>query len=137
MYYLNAWEFLMLWEVCELPKPQLSSAEITADAPSGLRDDMKAPPLTRWRSDAQRTDARQFEVNPEAETYYGTKNGILFYPEGAGGLEDLRNTFYMRRRARPMVPAPSSCPMPDRERSADRKARLYLLYLRPWTLVPA
>ena len=27
--------------------------------------------------------------------------------------------------------------MPDRERSADRRARLYLLYLRPWTLVPA
>ena len=45
--------------------------------------------------------------------------------------------FICEKRPRPMVPAPSCCPMPDRERSADRRARLYLLYLRPWTLVPS
>ena len=124
VYYLNAWEFLMLWEVCTLPIPQLSSTNITANAPSGRREDMKAPPLTRWRVHPQGSDAGIFEVNPEAEIYFGHHSGVLFYPVGAGGLEDLRNTFYMRRRLRPMVPAPSSCPMPDRERSADRRARL-------------
>ena len=36
-----------------------------------------------------------------------------------------------------MVPAPASCPMPDKQRSAERRDRLYLLYLQPWVLVSA
>ena len=76
VYYLNAWEFLMLWETCMLPKPQLSSTNITANAPSGRREDMKAPPLTRWRIHPHGRDPGQFEVNPEAEIYFGNKSGI-------------------------------------------------------------
>ena len=33
-----------------------------------------------------------------------------------------------------MVPAPTSCPMPDKQRSSERRDRLYLLYLQPWVL---
>ena len=33
-----------------------------------------------------------------------------------------------------MVPAPSNTPMPDKQRNAEAKARLYSVYLRPWTL---
>ena len=36
-----------------------------------------------------------------------------------------------------MVPAPASCPMPDKQRSAEKRDRLFLLYLQPWVLEKA
>ena len=46
----------------------------------------------------------------------------------------MRNKWYMRRRLRAVVPAPSNTPMPDKQPNAESKARLYSLYLRPWVL---
>ena len=43
----------------------------------------------------------------------------------------------MQRRFRPMVPAPASCPMPDKQRYAEKRDRLFLLYLQPWVLEKA
>ena len=73
----------------------------------------------------------------EAERFYKDSCDVLFYPAQAGGSQDLRNTFYMSRRRRPMVPAPTSCPMPDKQRSSERRDRLYLLYLQPSQVLPA
>ena len=129
VFYLNAWEFSMLWEVRLLPKPKLSKAQVaasscfdgpregssatspaipTADVVSGHRQSTEAPPLTRWKVHPQGDSAGEFELNPKAEKYYGPKSGVLFYPVDAGGSQDLRSTFYLRRRHRPMVPAPSN-----------------------------
>jgi len=66
--------------------------------------------------------------NIEAET-----DGILFFPDIPGDVQ-LRSLWYMRRRRRPMVPAPSNTPMPDNANDAEGKARLFSVYLRPWTL---
>jgi len=55
------------------------------------------------------------------------------YPLVPGDVQ-LQDKFYMRRRLRPMVPAPSHTRMPHQESSAEGKARLYSLYLRPWVL---
>ena len=57
----------------------------------------------------------------------------LIFPLLEGDMQ-LREHWYMRRRIRPMVPAPSSTPMPDKQADADEKAKLYSLYLRPWVL---
>ena len=35
-----------------------------------------------------------------------------------------------------MVPAPASCPMPDKQRFAEKRDRLFLVYLQPWVLEP-
>ena len=55
------------------------------------------------------------------------------YPPLTGDLQ-LRDKFFMQRRKRPMVPAPSNTPMPGKEKTDEGKARLYSLYLRPWAL---
>ena len=33
-----------------------------------------------------------------------------------------------------MVPSPENTPMPDKQKDAEAAARLYSLYMRPWTL---
>ena len=126
----------MLWEVKVLPKPALHRAATSKPTASEDKENVRLipPPLTKWNDKKDDVDNEDFSVNPAAEEYYSVKNDILFYPKEAGGGQDLRNTFYMKRRRRPMVPSPTSCPMPDKQRSSERRDRLYLLYLQPWVL---
>ena len=121
----------MLWEVKILPKPahrKTASQQSDGDLP------LKPPELTTWNDTLLEDESKGFSLNPEAEEFYRDSGHILFYPELSKGAEDLRNTFYMQRRRRPMVPAPASCPMPDKQRSGERRERLYLVYLQPWVL---
>ena len=115
----------MLWEVKMLPKPAHSRDKRIETSP---------PALTVWNDKKGENEDQGFSLNPKAEKFYGLNGDILFYTRKSGGSADLRNTFYMLRRRRPMVPAPSSCPMPDKQRSGERRDRLYLLYLQPWVL---
>jgi hypothetical protein len=39
----------------------------------------------------------------------------------------------LRRRQRPMVPAPVGCPMPSRKQSKQNRSKIYSVYLRSWT----
>ena len=41
---------------------------------------------------------------------------------------------YFVRRAAPLVPYPTACPLPKVDMSPDQQARLLNIYLRPWTL---
>ena len=59
--------------------------------------------------------------------------GALLFPKLEGNVQ-LREYWYMQRRHRPMVPAPSRSPMPDKQDCKSKKARLFSLYLRPWVL---
>ena len=114
VFLLNPWEFLMLWEVVPLPKP------------SG-----KPGSLTVWTTRASaNTGEREYDVNPAAEK---ADEDSVFYPILPGDVQ-LRKKWYMRRRRRPMVPAPANTPMPDKAGHAEGKARLLSLYMRPWVL---
>ena len=121
----------MLWEVKLLPKPEQLRAPLRQDDLNLQQQEeeelpSKPPALTKWNDLEHYDESKGFCVNPEAEAFYKTSGDILFYPALTEGCEDLRNTFYMQRRRRPIVPAPSSCPMPDKQRSDERLDRLYL-----------
>ena len=120
VYYLNAWEFLMLWEVRRLPAPSSRKGTRHSDAPC----------LSEWLP-----GEKEYGLNPEAVAYFADKPHILFYPV-IDGNRFLRDNWYMARRMRPQVPAPSGTPMPDRYRSGEQRGKLYSLYLRPWVLHP-
>ena len=103
LYYLNPWEFLMLWECKPLPKP-----------PSKL-------------SVALGED--DYEPNTDAES-----DDIVFFAADIPGVVNFRKRWYLQRRHRPMVPAPTNTPMPDQAKQQDKKYLLLSLYMRPWTL---
>ena len=134
--YLNPWEFMTHWDVLLLPRPvkERSSSDLPEDGTEDTAQQRaRAPCLSCWKMDESgQPDRTQWQVNPEAVLFYASRGTLLFYPEGAGGSVELRNTFFMQRRTRPIVPAPSSCPMPEKERTSEGKARLYSIYLRPW-----
>ena len=45
----------------------------------------------------------------------------------------FRQTWILRRRQRPVVPAPEVCPMPSRKASKQNRSKIYSVYLRPWS----
>ena len=49
-------------------------------------------------------------------------------------MKSFRHQWILRRRKRPMVPAPSHTPMPDKQSTKEGKSRLFSLYMRPWVL---
>ena len=49
-------------------------------------------------------------------------------------MQSFRHRWILRRRKRPMVPAPTHTPMPDKEATKEGKSRLFSLYMRPWVL---
>ena len=126
----------MLWEVKILPKLAHSRATLgeTSSQQSEGNTSSKAPELTIWNDIVHEDESKGFSAIPKAVELHGDSGDVLFYAELSKGSEDLRNTFYMQRRRRPMVLAPTSCPMPDKQRSGERRDRLYLLYLQPWVL---
>lgn len=53
------------------------------------------------------------------------------------GLDSLRNVWFLQRRFCPVVPAPMGTKLPRGNRDdVEEAARLYCLYMRPWTLLP-
>ena len=114
----------MLWEVVQLPRPMKESQEMGQN-----------PSLSIWehKDDDPDDPLRAFILNPEAVKYYTTSADILFYPCTSGAM-NLRNIWYMRRHRRPIVPAPTTTPMPDNAPTPEDKYLRYSVYMRPWVL---
>ena len=62
---------------------------------------------------------------------------IVLFPD-IDGYEELarfRHTWYLQRRARPVVPCPENTPLPSRRNTKEHRSKLLSVYLRPWTLL--
>ena len=104
VFYLNAWEFQMLWEVKVLPKPKHLRATlkknigVTASSSQECQEDLHLhpPELTIWNDRKNEDESKGFSVNPEAVKYYGD-SGILRICQMISNLTQLtecRNTDY-------------------------------------------
>ena len=70
-----------------------------------------------------------------------TQRFSLAFPDEA---MELQEKYILVRRTRPVVPAPSHTPLPERVplypespgRQHEEQCRLYSVYMRPWTLIP-
>ena len=124
VYYLNAWEFMMWWECRRLPKP---SERHNGRLISGERADTnsRGVPLS------VPLHGEDYGPNPAAE-----EDDIVFFAANIPGPSNLHKRWYLRRRLRPVVPAPSDTPLPESAKDAESRSKLYLVYMRPWTLLP-
>ena len=91
----------MLWEVKVLPKPAQSRAKLghTSSQPNQGDSSLKPPALTRWNDQKHEDESKGFSVNPLAEEFYRASGDVLFYPGEPKDAQQLRNTFYNRRRS--------------------------------------
>jgi len=150
VYYLSPWEFLTHWECVPLPKPpEMVSANTGMTEGTGLSQEHAARDAGRSLDPGStqqalwgRTNDRGVPLSAQLDAYdYGPNaaaedDDVIFFSSEIPGPSPLHRRWYLRRRRRPMVPAPANTPLPESQKDAEKKARLYSLYMRPWTLMP-
>ena len=122
VYYLNPWEFTMYWEVLPVPSPNVKTDDGVA--------------ISQW------TDVKFVKgSSPQPGIHYvineeGLRGNedIVIFPNTPRLSRQFRHEWVLRRAHRPFVPQPDSTPMPDRAKNQEERAKLYSVYLRPWTL---
>jgi len=133
VYYLSPWEFCMCIQVIKLWPPE---------HPANL-----ASRLTRWTDEglafyeAHKADDPPAELTPglhwkviEPEEQVWRRDYITYPSVPGTALDTFRHEWVMMRQARPFVPQPSGAPMPDKRHTAEERARILSVYLRPWVL---
>jgi hypothetical protein len=90
-------------------------------------DEDQSPPIKKQKMMWE--PGKDYEVREEAKL----DPDVVVFPE-LEAMPSFRHQWILRRRKRPIVPAPTHTPMPDKETSKDGKCRLFSLYMRPWVL---
>ncbi len=104
----------MIWEVRQLPKKKGASTDLPREATVGPEDvDMDGDGNLDIHS---HTRANSEEAEPST----------LLFPKLEGNVQ-LRDHWYMQRRHRPMVPAPSRSPMPEKQECKSKKSSVILV----------
>ena len=130
--YLSPWEFCMFIRIVKLwPPDHLANKEanFTQWTDEGLAY------FEAHKSDdppAELTPGLHWRVIEPADNLH--RQDYITYPD-ITFLESFRHEWVMVFQARPFVPQPSGAPMPDKRHSVEERARLFSIYLRPWTLL--
>ena len=102
-------------------KQNQADKDDAAKDPDGVQ--AKRTPPDIWQP------GRDYQVRGEVNL----KPDVVVFPL-IEGMDSFRHQWILRRRKRPIVPAPTHTPMPDKASDKDDKCRLLSLYMRPWVL---
>ncbi|CAL1151362.1 unnamed protein product, partial [Cladocopium goreaui] len=115
--YLSPWEFTALWEVQRLQPPS---------------------DLSEWcpgcGAGPEPADGWQFGRDYRWKQHILADNSKHIVPLPSRASTAAGADYYFVRRPVPLIPYPTSCPLPKADMSKDEQARLLNIYLRPWTL---
>jgi hypothetical protein len=118
LYYMSPWEFTQWWEPVQT-KPPFGSYKHTMWLPDA--DYERAEPGLDYVIKPAKFDHDDIHVFPERP--------------GAGlPYERFRNTWFLIRRLKPLVPCPENTPLPNSKMDSEDRSKIFSLYLRAWTL---
>ena len=119
--YLSPWEFTALWEVQRLQPPLQQKSDLSEWLPG-------------CGAGPEPADGWQFERDYRWKQHILADNSKHIVPLPSRASTAAGADHYFVRRAVPLVPYPTSCPLPKADMNKDQQARLLNIYLRPWTL---
>ena len=125
VFHLSPWEFIKWWSLKKLQPPTKNATE-------------DGQGLSVWVS-KQGTDRKPVDGWQYGRDYIwkhplpnSRAANLVRLPQchGCSRVQD----YYLERRTEPLIPYPTTCPLPKPDMSKDAQARLLNVYLRPWTL---
>ena len=125
---LSPWEFVQWWK------------------PHYLRAPSKTYRLTLWINRPKPDEPCFPGVHYVLDEAHCKRSGsnLMQFPVRKGladaaqaSYETFRSSWILIRRSKPVVPCPEQTPLPSRKMSKELRSKLFSIYLRPWTLVPA
>ena len=118
VYYLSPWEFVALWEAKQLrPPKQDNPLAIWLPASENLKDTEQAEFGVHYSW-----------VDPLPPAWV---DDIVQLPKSSATAA-AANCYFQRRTA-PVIPFPTSCPLPRHDMTFAARCRFFNVYLRPWT----
>jgi hypothetical protein len=134
VYHLSPWEFTSLWSLELLRAPNWYGHQnrrtLTRWTPAGVA----------YRKELAADDNNVLPGYKAGEHYKVVdavnSDDYISFPDVAATTL-LRHSYLMRRNRPPTVPQPSMTPLPRKCMSANDKARILSIYVRPWTLLQA
>ena len=128
LYYLSPWEFTKWWSAEPLKSPDeyIKAGEI---------------PKTEWTAAGVQHCAKdkgdKTKEAPKAGEHYKVRetkcDKYVTFPD-APSTAQLRDHYVLVRNKRPLIPAPTSTPMPKSQKTVEERCRILSVYLRPWVL---
>ena len=118
---MSPWEFIALWEVKRLQPPLQHETDLSEWCPG-------------CGAGPEPADGWQFGRDYRWKQHILADNSKHIVPLPSRASTAAGADHYFVRRAAPLVPYPTACPLPKADMSKDQQARLLNIYLRPWTL---
>ncbi|CAL1144306.1 unnamed protein product, partial [Cladocopium goreaui] len=125
VFHLSPWEFIKWWSLKKLQPPTKNATE-------------DGQGLSVWVS-KQGTDRKPVDGWQYGRDYIwkhplpNSRAANLVRLPQCNGCSRVQE-YYLERRTEPLIPYPTTCPLPKPDMSKDAQARLLNVYLRPWTL---
>ena len=131
VYHLSPWEFMKWWELKRLQPPTTSEegaerglSEWVPGHAQSVAQPEAAMPAKSWKF------GEHYRWRDPLPAHLA--DNILRLPSKIASQAAAAH--YLQRRREPVVPFPCMCPLPKSDMSPDAQARLFNVYLRPWTL---
>ena len=131
LFFLSPWEFVQ-WILPERLQPPSASNVVTKWTLAGKRK------LSQKTKGAAMEAGVDYELDMTAVQNFADlfpfpDDMRLFGKHVPETYLKFRQTWILRRRQRPVVPAPVVCPMPSRKQSKEHRSKIYSVYQRPWS----
>ena len=125
VFHLSPWEFIKWWSLKKLQPPTKNATEDGQGLSVWVsRQGSNKKPLDGWQYGR---DYVWKHPLPNARAA-----NIVRMPRSSACSQVQE--YYLERRQEPLIPYPTTCPLPKPDMSKDAQARLLNVYLRPWTL---
>ena len=125
VFYLSPWEFIKWWSLKKLQPPTKNATE---DG-QGLSVWVRKEGTDRKPADGWQYGRDYIWKHPLPNSRAAN---LVRLPQ-CNGCSRVQE-YYLERRTEPLIPYPTTCPLPKPDMSKDAQARLLNVYLRPWTL---
>ena len=125
VFHLSPWEFTKWWSVKKLQPPTKNATEDGQGLSVWVRKEgTDRKPVDGWQYGRDYIWKHPLPNSRAAN--------LVRLPQ-CNGCSQVQE-YYLERRTEPLIPYPTSCPLPKPDMSRDAQARLLNVYLRPWTL---
>ena len=125
VFHLSPWEFLKWWSVKKLQPPTKNATEDGQGLSVWVRKEgTDRKPVDGWQY------GRDYIWKHPVPKSRAANLVRLPQCNGCSRVQE----YYLERRTEPLIPYPTTCPLPKPDMSKDAQARLLNVYLRPWTL---
>ncbi|CAL1160877.1 unnamed protein product [Cladocopium goreaui] len=127
VFHLSPWEFIKWWSLKKLQPPTKNATEDGQGLSVWVRKDgTDRKPVDGWQY------GRDYIWKHPLPNSRAVNLVRLPQCNGCSRVQE----YYLERRTEPLIPYPTTCPLPKPDMSKDAQARLLNVYLRPWTLDP-